>query len=553
MLGLHEIIVSTSPFPSLRDYPVLSESAPLTVDAPEDMQKKIPHIFILKSGQNYFASLGGAEPGRSSVEIEGLNLEPPAGLAYGNFEYLQMLPIEAIESVESAPLGGASLLGEGYPAGFLNFKLWNAQNVAFSAKGCFKKQGFFPEAFLRFPIVKGAGVGVNLGKDIASGSFVFSEKEAKGLANFSYFMNSGDDFWNVERRARVLIAGNASGLSFNCGALFFNNEGFGMGQSYNNSQTSFQLKLFKTFSWICSGAGFYFGHALEKQLLKGKVFSSGCFSVKNLKLAAGLTVEDFWHQEKNILQWAAWLGGVKKFGSLACGINFERAYRFPNLSELYWSDAWATGNPHLKAENSWRANLFVELMVKKLKGRVGGSVYLITNGISWAPVDPTDIFSKWTVKNIDKIFKGISFIDLIYSGRKAKFMLSVSFIDALKLEPEYARICRIPWLVGKATGNVELLRIGKASVGLEGWAFLRKFSREDIYQLPFKVEDDQVTSERVDLIAEGGVEAYLSFCSTKFSFGVSDISNTQYAYSDLVPSDRFVVYFEMNSSFHSLK
>lgn len=78
---------------------------------------------------------------------------------------------------------------------------------------------------------------------------------------------------------------------------------------------------------------------------------------------------------------------IKNGVKLLAGLS--RNYNLPTFNDLYWSDAFARGNPGLKPETSWSSEMGVQLEKKSSRdhwsARLNAFSNLVDNWILWAP------------------------------------------------------------------------------------------------------------------------------------------------------------------------
>ncbi|MFQ5446340.1 MAG: TonB-dependent receptor [Saprospiraceae bacterium] len=82
---------------------------------------------------------------------------------------------------------------------------------------------------------------------------------------------------------------------------------------------------------------------------------------------------------------------------------FSRNYNLPTFNDLYWSDAFARGNPELKPETGWSSELGVRFMKRKGRrrwsARLNAFSNLVDNWILWAPEGQV-----WSPQNKRKVW-----------------------------------------------------------------------------------------------------------------------------------------------------
>ncbi|MGJ0486242.1 MAG: TonB-dependent receptor domain-containing protein [Methylomicrobium sp.] len=89
--------------------------------------------------------------------------------------------------------------------------------------------------------------------------------------------------------------------------------------------------------------------------------------------------------------------GISPFAS------FGNAFKAPTFNDLYWPrSSFSFGNPNLKPEKSTSFEVGVAGNHKMVQWELRAYHTNINDLISWAPVNPADIFSPWTPQNVSK-------------------------------------------------------------------------------------------------------------------------------------------------------
>ncbi|MBP2640748.1 MAG: cirA 6 [Firmicutes bacterium] len=81
--------------------------------------------------------------------------------------------------------------------------------------------------------------------------------------------------------------------------------------------------------------------------------------------------------------------------------NWGKVFKAPNFDQLYWNDSGMLGNPDLKPETGWTAEVGVK---SKLSKATEGTLSLfkrdLQDAIKWRSTDPTDWMAPWQTYNV---------------------------------------------------------------------------------------------------------------------------------------------------------
>ncbi len=96
-------------------------------------------------------------------------------------------------------------------------------------------------------------------------------------------------------------------------------------------------------------------------------------------------------------------------GDTALRLSAGKSFRVPTFNDLYWDDPYMSGNPELKPETGTSYDAGIDTRIaKNLWVRIGGFYNDVKDMIIWAPVDPNDIYSPWTLYNMSSArIKGV--------------------------------------------------------------------------------------------------------------------------------------------------
>jgi iron complex outermembrane receptor protein len=93
----------------------------------------------------------------------------------------------------------------------------------------------------------------------------------------------------------------------------------------------------------------------------------------------------------------SYLKKIKEKHSISAGVIASRNFRFPTLNDLYWVPG---GNPHLKQEKSWNADVNVRYAFSKFFDVSVSNFYIyVDNWIQWVPNG-----SNWSATNFKRVF-----------------------------------------------------------------------------------------------------------------------------------------------------
>jgi len=168
--------------------------------------------------------------------------------------------------------------------------------------------------------------------------------------------------------------------------------------------------------------------AKHKYNLKAGFLEMQWDAIKNLHIDAGIRVDDY----SNF--------GSEASPSLSCTYQLNdkltlrsavsRSFRAPTFNELYWpEDPYTKGNPSLRPETGLSGEIGADI---KWIGRLTtGLTFYRTQYkdlINWAPIDPLDPWSQWTVANVDRaLIYGLECQNIVDLTDNLSFGLNYSF------------------------------------------------------------------------------------------------------------------------------
>ena len=81
--------------------------------------------------------------------------------------------------------------------------------------------------------------------------------------------------------------------------------------------------------------------------------------------------------------------------------NWGKIFKAPNFDQLYWSDSGMLGNPDLKPETGWTAEVGMKNKFSKItEGTLSLFKRDLTDAIKWRSTDPTDWTAPWQTYNV---------------------------------------------------------------------------------------------------------------------------------------------------------
>jgi len=124
--------------------------------------------------------------------------------------------------------------------------------------------------------------------------------------------------------------------------------------------------------------------------------------------------------------------------SLAFRNNYFRSFKFPDFEELYWSESYgAAGNPDLKSEDGWGADIGVEWHItKNIKLESVFFTQRLKDSIHWYQ----GIGGVWRPENVgEAMFFGLD--------NKMRFEIPVSWGPIKKIKPSISYQCLLSYLL----------------------------------------------------------------------------------------------------------
>lgn len=123
-----------------------------------------------------------------------------------------------------------------------------------------------------------------------------------------------------------------------------------------------------------------------------------------------------WDKNSDYSDFFSYSGGILFNTRYDCriGASFGKGFRPPTFNELYWP---GSGNPSLKPEDSFQANTYIDINLKKMfYMRISGFWREVKNSISWVDFKPQNI-DKLTVKGIEinPVINPCDFLSLSFS------------------------------------------------------------------------------------------------------------------------------------------